>query len=49
VVTIGTITLNVGTVLAGRPKGKRPLGVPRRIWEDVIKMDLLEEEFGGMN
>jgi hypothetical protein len=23
-----------------RPKGKRPLGRPRRRWEDNIKMDL---------
>ena len=24
------------------PKGKRPLGIPRRRWEDNIKMDLTE-------
>ena len=24
------------------PEGKRPLGRPRRIWEDNIKMDLRE-------
>jgi hypothetical protein len=29
-------------VLVGRPKGKRPLGRPRRRWEDDIKMDLRE-------
>jgi hypothetical protein len=29
-------------VLVGRPKGKRPLGRPRRRWEDNIKMDLRE-------
>jgi hypothetical protein len=29
----------------GRPKGKRPLGKPRRRWEDNIKMDL--QEIGG--
>ncbi|KAJ4427537.1 hypothetical protein ANN_25185 [Periplaneta americana] len=29
-------------VLVGRPEGKRPLGRPRRIWEDNIKMDLRE-------
>jgi hypothetical protein len=29
-------------VLVGRPKGKRPLGKPRRRWEDNIKMDLGE-------
>jgi hypothetical protein len=27
-------------VLIGRPEGKRPLGRPRRRWEDNIKMDL---------
>ena len=26
----------------GKPEGKRPLGTPRRRWEDNIKMDLLE-------
>jgi hypothetical protein len=29
-------------VLVGRPEGKRPLGRPRRSWEDNIKMDLRE-------
>ena len=29
-------------VLAGKPEGKRPLGRPRRRWEDNIKMDLRE-------
>jgi hypothetical protein len=28
--------------LVGRPEGKRPLGRPRRRWEDNIKMDLRE-------
>jgi len=27
-------------VLVGKPEGKRPLGIPRRRWEDNIKMDL---------
>jgi hypothetical protein len=27
-------------VLAGRPEGKRPLGRPRRRWDDNIKMAL---------
>jgi hypothetical protein len=27
-------------VLVGRPEGKRPLGRPRRRWEDNIKLDL---------
>jgi hypothetical protein len=29
-------------VLVGRPERKRPLGRPRRRWEDNIKMDLRE-------
>jgi hypothetical protein len=27
-------------ILVGRPEGRRPLGRPRRGWEDNIKMDL---------
>ena len=30
----------VHRVLVGKPEGKRPLGRPRRRWEDYIKMDL---------
>jgi len=29
-------------VLMGKPEGKRPLGRPRRIWEDNVKMDVQE-------
>ena len=29
-------------VLVGKPEGKRPLGIPRRRWEDNIKMDIEE-------
>jgi hypothetical protein len=36
-------------VLVGRPKGKRPLGRPRRRWEDNIKMDLREIGVDGVN
>jgi hypothetical protein len=35
---------NVYRLLVGKPEGKRPLGRPRRIWIDNIKMDLLEIE-----
>jgi hypothetical protein len=28
--------------LVGKPEGKRPLGRPRRRWEDNIKLDLHE-------
>ena len=34
-------------VLAGEPERKRPLGRPRRRWEDNIKMDLQEVGCGG--
>ena len=33
----------------GEPEGKRPLGRPRRRWEDNIKMDLQEVGCGGMD
>jgi hypothetical protein len=34
-------------VLVGKPEGKRPLGRPRRRWEDGIRMDLREIGVGG--
>jgi hypothetical protein len=36
-------------VLVGRPEGKRPLGRPRRRYEDNITMDIPEVEWGGMD
>jgi hypothetical protein len=36
-------------VLVGKPEENRPLGRPRRRWEDVIKMDLQEVGCGGMD
>jgi hypothetical protein len=36
-------------VLVGRPEGKRPLGRPRRRWEDNIKMDFRETGIDGAN
>jgi hypothetical protein len=36
-------------VLVEKPEGKRPLGRPRRRWEDNIKMDLQEVGCGGMD
>jgi hypothetical protein len=35
-------------ILIGRPEGRRPLGRPRRRWED-IKMDLREIVFGDVD
>jgi hypothetical protein len=34
--------------LVGKPE-RRPLGRPRRRWEDNIKMDLREVGWGGMD
>jgi len=36
-------------VLVGKPEGKRPLGRPRRRWEDNIRMDLQEVRCEGMD
>jgi hypothetical protein len=36
---------DVHRVLTGKPEGKRPMGRPRRRWEDNIKRDL--QEVGG--
>jgi hypothetical protein len=36
-------------ILVGRPEGRRPLGRPRRRWEDNIKMDLREVGFGDVD
>jgi len=36
-------------VSVGKPEGKRPLGRPRRRWEDNIKMDLQEVGCEVMN
>jgi len=35
----------VHRVLVGKPEGRRPLGIPRRRWEDNIKKDV--QEVGG--
>ena len=35
---------HVARILKGKPTGERPLGRPRRRWEDNIRMDL--EEIG---
>jgi hypothetical protein len=36
-------------ISVGRPEGRRPLGRPRRRWEDNIKMDLREIGFGDVD
>jgi hypothetical protein len=37
------------SVVVGRPEGRRPLGRPRRRWEDNIKMDLQEVGWGSVD
>jgi hypothetical protein len=37
------------SALVGKPEGRRPLGRPRRRWEDNIKMDLREVGWGGID
>ena len=36
----------VYSVMVGKPEGKRPLGRPRRRWEDNIKVDLQKVGWG---
>jgi hypothetical protein len=40
---------NMYRILVGKPEGKRPLGRPRRMWEDNIKMDLREIGWDGVD
>jgi hypothetical protein len=40
---------NVYRVLMGKPEGKRPLGGPRRRWEDGIRIDLGEIGWGSVD
>ena len=41
------LQLSVHKILVCKPVGKRPLGRPKRRWEDNIKMDLQEVGRGG--
>jgi len=36
-------------VVVGKPEEQRPLGKPRRRWEDNIKKDLQEAKLGDMD
>jgi hypothetical protein len=36
-------------ILVGKPEGKRPLGRPKRIWMDNIKIDLREVGLDGVD
>jgi hypothetical protein len=41
--------MNAYRDLVGKPEGKRPLGRPRRRWEDNIRIDLREIGWGGVD
>jgi hypothetical protein len=40
---------NAYRILVGNPEGRRPLGRPRRRWVDIIKMDLREIGWDGVD
>jgi hypothetical protein len=40
---------SANNILVGRPEGRRPLGRPKRRWEDNIKMDLGKIGFGDVD
>jgi hypothetical protein len=40
---------NMYSLLVGKPEGMRSVGRPRRRWEDSMKMDLGEIEWGGVD
>jgi hypothetical protein len=40
---------SVYRVLVGNPEGKRPMGRPRRRWEDNVRMDFQKVGCGGMD
>jgi hypothetical protein len=40
---------NAYRLLVGKPEGKRPLGRPRRRWEDNIRMDLGEVKWSDVD
>jgi hypothetical protein len=40
---------NAYRLLVGKPKGRRPLGRPRRRWLDNIRMDLVKVGWGDVD
>jgi hypothetical protein len=40
---------NAFRLLVGKPKGRRPLGRPRRMWLDNIRMDVVEVGWGDVD
>jgi hypothetical protein len=47
--THGGKNRNAYRIWVGKPEGKRPLGRPRRRWEDSIKIDLKAKGWGDMD
>ena len=45
--TYGGESRGVYRIFVGKPEENRPLGRPRRRWEDNIKMNLQEVGWGG--
>jgi hypothetical protein len=48
VLRMGEVT-GAYNILVRRPEGRRPLGRPKRRWEDNIKMDLGKIGFGDVD
>jgi hypothetical protein len=42
-------SLKAYRILVGKPEGNRPLEIPTRRWEDIIKTDLGEIGWGGVD
>jgi hypothetical protein len=36
-------------ILVGKPERNRPLGRPRCRWKNIIKMNIMDMGFGGMD
>jgi hypothetical protein len=49
VVRMGEEVRGAYNILVGMPEGRRPLGRPRRRWEDNNKIDLREIGFGDVD
>jgi hypothetical protein len=48
-ITVGEKRNAYSCISVGNPEGKRPLGKPRRRWEDTIKLDPREIGWGVMD
>jgi hypothetical protein len=48
-VTTNSYILIAQNILVGKSEGERPLGRPRRRWDDIIRLDLREIGWEGIN